>query len=176
MKALVTLLPEPYYKNILSLWKEMEERFGFTSVFDTPQPHITWQYGDDYKDGYLKILEDISLCNWLIEVQTDIVTWFAAEQPIIYLRVVKTPEIVDLHRVLWERLFPLCVNPAMLYAPGSWQPHVTLAMEERSWLKLPEVYRFLKTKDLRWSFRLDNLTVLIAKEEKASQVEKKFLI
>ncbi len=38
MKALVTLLPEPYYKNILSLWKEMEERFGFTSVFDTPSP------------------------------------------------------------------------------------------------------------------------------------------
>jgi 2'-5' RNA ligase len=176
MKALVTLLPEPYYKNILSLWKEMEERFGFTSVFDTPQPHITWQYGDDYKDGYLKILEDISLYNWLIEVQTDIVTWFAAEQPIIYLRVVKTPEIVDLHRVLWERLFPLCENPAMLYAPGSWQPHVTLAMEERSWLKLPEVHRFLKTIDLRWSFRLDNLTVLTAKEEKASQVEKKFLI
>ncbi len=109
-------------------------------------------------------------------MQTDIVTWFAAEQPIIYLRVVKTPEIVDLHRVLWERLFPLCENPAMLYAPGSWQPHVTLAMEERSWLKLPEVHRFLKTIDLRWSFRLDNLTVLTAKEEKASQVEKKFLI
>lgn len=176
MKALVTLLPDPYYQTILSLWGEMKERFGFRSVYVTPQPHITWQHGDNYRNEFLKILEEISLGNWQIEVRTDIVTWFAAEQPIVYLRVVKTPEIVDLHRVLWKRLFPLCENPAMLYAPGSWQPHVTLAMEERSWLKLPEVYRFLKTIDLRWSFRLDNLTVLTAKEEKALQVEKKFLI
>ena len=63
MKALVTLLPDPYYQTILSLWGEMKERFGFRSVYVTPQPHITWQHGDNYRNEFLKILEEISLGN-----------------------------------------------------------------------------------------------------------------
>lgn len=175
MKALVTLLPEPFYQKILSLWGDLEAEFGFNNIYATPQPHFTWQYGDNYRDGYLDFLNELCLLPREIEVRTDIVTWFAAVKPIIYLRVVKTPELADLHRILWERLFPLCENPSLLYAPDSWEPHITLAMEERDWLRLPEVYRFLKSRDLSWTFPLDNLTVLCQNDEKAARVEKEFV-
>lgn len=176
MKALVSLLPDRYCEEILSLWEEMEARFGFSDIYVAPQPHITWQYGDDYQGDYLGILDELFLNPSEIEVRTDLVTWFSAESPIVYLRVVETPELLELHRVLWDRLIPLCQNPSLLYAPGTWKPHITLSMECHSWLKLPELYRFLKTKQLSWNFRLDNLTVLFQNEEKAISVEKKILL
>lgn len=174
MKALVSLLPEPYYQTILNIWGELEARFGYTHIYQTPLPHFTWQLGDDYRGGYEKILDELLRTETPLEVQTDIVTWFSGQEPVVYLRIIKSPQLLQVHQSLWERLIPWCDNPSLLYAPSSWEPHITLSMEERSWCRLAELINFLKTKDLRWSFLVDNLTMLFQQDDQPAKVEKEF--
>ena len=174
MKALITVLPEPYYQTIMSLWVDLEERFGFKHVFTTPIPHFTWQLGDGYDDSYVGVLEKITRDLIPFEVQTDIVTWFSADRPIVYLRVRKSEQLLSFHRLLWEKLVCYCENPSMLYSIATWEPHITLSLEKRSWLLLPEVRRFLATKDLSWTFKTDNICMVYQTTEKVFKVERFF--
>lgn len=174
MRALVTILPEPYFQTIMSLWGDLEERFGFRHMYTTPMPHFTWQLGDDYKTGYAAVLEETLQGVSPFVVQTDIITWFSADRPIVYLRVVESEELLSFHRLLWEKLIPWCDNPSMLYSIENWVPHITLSMDERSWLKLPQVRRFLATKDLRWEMKADSVSMVYLTADTKAIVEKQF--
>ncbi len=174
MKAFVSLLPEPYYQAILNIWGELENKFGYNHIYQTPLPHFTWQLGDDYRAGYEEVLDEVCQSKTNLEIQTDIVTWFSGQEPVVYLRIVKTPQLRQVHQFLWERLIPYCENPSLLYAPSNWEPHITLSMEERSWCRLAELINFLKTKDLRWSFPVDNLTILSQQDDQPAIIEQKY--
>ena len=173
---MVTLLPEPYFQLVEEIWTELEAHFGCQHAYVRPKPHFTWQYAESYNEPYIQTLE--SLCSGLsaIEVQTDIVTRFSDLDPVVFLRIVPTPELLDLHRTLWEGLRPFRDKPSLLYQPGEWVPHITLSMNGQGWCDSVAVCDFLSSKDLQWSFKVEKLTMLSLSDENTWDKERNFLL
>ena len=48
MHGLVSLLPEPFYAQVESIWRELERDFGLTGIRVTPFPHFSWEGVEDY--------------------------------------------------------------------------------------------------------------------------------
>jgi 2'-5' RNA ligase len=174
MQALVSLLPEPYYQAVEDIWCEMENKFGCQHAYIRPKPHFTWQYAEVYENGYAETLDRV--CAWLapIEVQTDIITQFSEQDTVLFLRIVPTPGLLAVHQTLWDALKAFCKKPVLFYQPGTWIPHITLSMDDSAWCALDEGRNFLKSKDLRWTFQVDSLTMLILNNENAWGMEKDF--
>jgi 2'-5' RNA ligase len=175
MQALVSLLPEPYFQMVEKIWSDLETGFGCQHNYVRPKPHFTWQYADWYDESYAQVLE--KLCSGLsaIEVQTDIVTRFSESDPVVYLRIVPNAELLDLHRSIWEALSPFWHDPSWLYQPGIWVPHITLTMNEDGWCNPLAACDFLISKDLRWTFKVDRLTMLGLNDNNTWDDEKDFL-
>lgn len=178
MQALVTLLPEPYFQAIEDIWVELETRFDCQHVYARPKPHFTWQFAESYNDAYADALEDLCSVQSALEVQTDIVTRFSEFDPVVFLRIVPNPEMLDLHRKLWESLHPFCDKPSLLYQPGDWVPHITIksSMNEDGWCNPAAVRDFLLSRDLRWTFTVDRLTMLSLSGHNTWDDEKEFLL
>lgn len=176
MQALVTILPEPFFQAIEDIWVELESRFDCQHVYARPKPHFTWQYADSYDDSYAQALERICLDEKPFEVQTDIVTRFSTFDPVVFLRIVPTPEILELHQKLWDGLSPYWNKPSLLYQPGDWVPHITLSMTENGWCNPGEVREFLFSRDLRWTFKVDRLVMLSLNDQNSWDDEKEFLL
>jgi hypothetical protein len=175
MQALVTLLPEPYYQAVEGIWTELDAHFGCQHTFIRPKPHFTWQFADSYDEAYAQTLS--ILCTEIkpIEVQTDIVSRFSDKDPVMFLRIVPTTELLALHQQLWEALSPYWHNPSLFYQPGEWIPHITLSMNDTSMCDLEAAARFLNQKDLCWKFEIDRLMMFAWKEGFHWADEKEFL-
>lgn len=176
MQALVTLLPEPYFQEVEEIWTELEARFGCQHVYARPKPHFTWQYAESYDETYARTLE--SICSGLsaIEVQTDIVTRFSEFDPVVFLRIIPSLELLTLHGILWEGLRPFWDKPSLLYQPGSWVPHITLSMNEDEWRNPKAACDLLISKDLRWTFTVDRLTMLSLQDDNTWDDQRDFFL
>lgn len=160
MQALVTLLPEPFFQMVEDIWTELETGFGCQHTFTRPKPHFTWQYADSYDDAYAPKLEEICSGVSSFETQTDVVTRFSESDPVLFLRIVPTPELIALHQKLWEGLSPFWYKPSLLYQPADWVPHITLSMGTDSWCHQKAAIDFLTSLKLHWTFKVDRLTML----------------
>lgn len=176
MQALVTLLPEPYFQMVEKIWLELETRFGCQHAYARPKPHFTWQYADSYDEAYAQTLE--RLCSGLspIEVQTDIVTRFSESDPVVFLRIIPSHELLTLHGILWEGLRPFWDKPSLLYQPVNWVPHITLSMNEDGWCNPRAARDYLISKDLRWTFKVDRLTMLSLNDDNTWDDKKDFYL
>ncbi len=176
MQALVTILPEPFFQAIEDIWVELETRFECQQVYARPKPHFTWQFAESYDDAYAEVLEQLCSGQSAFEVQTDIVTRFSEFDPVVFLRIVPNPELLDLHRKMWEGLRPFWEKPSLLYQPGDWVPHITLSMNEDGWCNPAAVREFLFSRNLRWTFKVDRMTMLSLNDENSWGNEKEFLL
>ena len=172
MQALVTVLPDPYYQAVEELWAELDAKFGCQHVYVRPKPHFTWQYAEEYAPNYAEVLEQLCHKFAPIEVKTDVVTTFSELDPVLFVRIIQTPELLEIHRLLWEALLPLGHEPCMLYEPGVWVPHITLSNE--SWCNLAGAKKYLIDKDTRWTFMVETLVMLYLGDDNAWGVEQEF--
>jgi len=172
MQAVVSLLPEPYYSQVTQIWRELEERFGPKYVQITPIPHITWQLGESYQDeAVLADLHELTLKQAPFEIRTQGVDHFSGSSPVLFIDVCKSEKLLQLHSQLWNRLLPLTLEPSFLYSVETWQPHITLAMEDLSWEMMDGVTLYLEQLDLDWHFMVDNIAILCQQGDGKSQVE-----
>lgn len=176
MQALVTLLPEPFFQAIEDIWVELETCFDCQLTYVRPKPHFTWQLAETYDNAYAEALERLCSGQRAIEVQTDVVTRFSEFDPVVFLRIVPSPELLDLHRKLWEGLHSFWEKPSLLYQPGDWVPHITLSMNEDGWCNPEAVRQFLFSRDLRWTFTVDRLTMLSLNDQNTWGDEREFLL
>lgn len=174
MQALVSILPEPYYQAVEDIWFEMENKFGCQHAYSRPKPHFTWQYAESYEEDYTKVLDRVCTGLPTVEVRTDIITRFSNQDPVIFLRIVPTPDLLAVHKILWDSLAPIWKNPVLFYQPGTWVPHITLSMDGSVWCAFDESQDYLNNKDLRWTFKVDSLTMLSLDHENAWSTEKEF--
>jgi 2'-5' RNA ligase len=176
MQALVSLLPEPYFQEVEEIWTELEAHFGCQHTYVRPEPHFTWQYAESYEGAYVQTLEELCAGLSPIEIQTDIVTRFSQFDPVVFLRIIPNTQLLLHHQILWEGLRPFWNNPSFLYQPGEWIPHITLSMNKDGWCNSVAVREFLFSRDLRWTFTVDRLTMLSLTDQNTWGDEREFLL
>lgn len=161
MQGTITLLPEPYGKQVRSIWNSLDDHFGLKGVQVSPFPHFSWQIGESYEvASILPLLSDFVKTINPFEVSVKGVDLFTEEMPVLYLKVIPTAELCALHQKIWSLLLPYTLQPNLYYQPSTWQPHITLARGDFSVEMIPGVSDWVKRLDVNWNFICDNFTLV----------------
>lgn len=138
MYALISELNEPAAVHVMHLWRELNQRCGLEGIFNYPNPHFTWFSAEAVDvDRSIPILKMIAESAAPFEVQTSGIGLFPGDSPVLYLPVVKTNELISLHRLIWDQILPYAEEVNTFYSSATWVPHITLALRDLSAKNLP---------------------------------------
>jgi 2'-5' RNA ligase len=163
MDGLVSLLPEPYYQRVESIWNELKDTFQLTGILVTPYPHFSWQISENYDDERLKeVIRQLASEAQRFSVRTSGIGIFSGPQPVIYIPIVKNRALIEFHARIWERAAPTAVggSPSPYYHPDHWMPHISLAYSDIHENNIAKVMTYLAFKSYDWEMEIDNLSFI----------------
>ncbi len=127
MHGIVSLLPEQYYHHVERLWAELQQEFSVRGVYVTPYPHFSYQVALYYDlDKVASVLERIAENISTFQVRTSGVGIFTGASPVIYIPVVRSLELSQLHEEIWNELSEAGSGIQEYYSPAQWMPHITV--------------------------------------------------
>lgn len=157
MDGIVSLLPQPFYQQVEELWDELEEKFGLTGIRVTPYPHFSWEIADHYhQPGLELVLKTIAQRTKPFTVTTTGLGVFSGEQPVIFIPVVKSPELSAFHQQVWKALLSVGEGISDLYSPRQWLPHISLAYMDVNGENIGAIMQALAMRTYNWQFQVDN--------------------
>lgn len=163
MDGLVSLLPEPYYKQVEIIWDELEDAFQLSGIRVTPYPHFSWQIAENYDNLRLENeIRKIGSETQRFSVRTSGIGIFSGPQPVIYIPVVKNQALIDFHAHLWELAAPTTIgeSPCAYYHPEYWMPHISLAYSDVNVDNIAQVMTYLAFQSFNWEMEIDNLAFI----------------
>lgn len=161
MHGLVSLLPEPFYQQVESIWQSLENELGLRGIRVTPYPHFSWQIAEDYDlDRLQPILEQIASHTKPFPAYTTGIGLFTGVRPVIFISLVKTPELMRFHSLVWERVLGTSTAASPYYSPENWVPHISLAYEDVTRENIGEVMKKLAFRSYSWEMQVDNLAFI----------------
>lgn len=161
MHAIVSLLDQVYYMEIEDLWAELDRKFGVRSIYLTACPHFSYQVAEGYEVEALEAaLQSVALNMAPFQIRTGGLGIFTGSNPVLFVPVVRTPELSELHQRLWDELSETARGLLGNYSPERWIPHITLAHADIDKNNLPKVIHLLGERDFDWEVQVDNLSFL----------------
>jgi len=161
MHGIVSLLPQPYYKKVESLWDELESQFGLKGIRVTPFPHFSWQIGEEYDLPALKlVLSTVAKQTKPFPVTATGVGIFSGPNPVIFIPVIKSPQLVRFHQQVWKALMNTGQGFSDYYSPQNWVPHISLAYMDVNQQNISGVTQHLAFQSLYWEFEVNNFTYI----------------
>jgi len=143
------------------IWDILEYYCNLFEIKTLPNPHLSWQSAKTYAIQSLDDrLKDFTNSINPILLRTSGLGIFTGKSPILYLPIVKTNELIKIHKNLWERLRDLSVIPNQFYSPDNWIPHITIAYGDVTVEKISCAIRQLGDLNYEISILIDNITVL----------------
>lgn len=164
MFAIASLLDTASDQNTRDLWQFLMGQCGLFGIFTTPTPHISWQVADQYSDHTVAQLERFSKLVDPISVPVSGLGIFAGEKPIVYLSLVKTPRLMEIHHLIWTILTGYGTNLNRYYSSEQWVPHITLAYRDTSPENMMCALEGLAFKPLETRIVIDNLALIYSTE------------
>ncbi|OJX48191.1 MAG: hypothetical protein BGO78_13035 [Chloroflexi bacterium 44-23] len=175
MNAIISLLPLPFADRVKDTWQELETRFGLIGIQRAPYPHFSWQGAERYEQqGLLLTLQTIANMIEPFAIQTGGVRYFAGEMPVVFIEVIKTPQLARLHQQIWNATRPLSTTFNPYYAPQQWQPHITLAMGDLPMEMLPKVLAWLQPQEFSWQIDIEQFSYYQESNNQAGQLTHHF--
>jgi 2'-5' RNA ligase len=163
MDGLVSLLPDPYYRHVETLWDELEEIGQLSGIRVTPYPHFSWQIAECYDQNRLEMLiQQFAAKAVRFSVRTSGIGIFCGLKPVIYIPIVKNEELLNFHARLWELAAPAAIEdaPSPYYHPERWMPHISLAYGDVSPDNIATVLTHLAFKDYNWEMEVNNIAYI----------------
>ncbi len=144
-----------------AMWERLAAVCNLTDSRNTPAPHFSWQAASAYDlQASKKVLASISEAARSFSVQTAGIGIFTGEQPILYLALVKTTKLLELHYSIWERLQPYAIDANTRYVPELWVPHITLAHQALTRPGLECLLQRLIYQPLEFTLVVENIALL----------------
>jgi 2'-5' RNA ligase len=162
MQAVISLVDEHHRQQVSSLWEELKREFRIGATSErVPFPHFTYHGAISYDEMPLRsALEHIASETDPFEVETDGIGIFTGPNPVLYLPVVRSAVLADIHQQIWQALETIGVGITPTYDPRHWIPHITLAQGDITPTHLPEVMQILSARRFSWRIPITNLTVI----------------
>jgi 2'-5' RNA ligase len=131
MIAIASLLNMYANQQVQRMWDLLDANCGLSEMKLTPLPHFTWQSAENYKLDITETnLRRITSRFKPFVVLTAGVGIFTGPMPVLYVALVKTQIMVDIHQMLWNELTPFGTLVNEYYSPTRWMPHITLAIRD----------------------------------------------
>lgn len=167
MYALTTLFdlaPEPAFARI---WQKLKVNCGLVTADEASYVHLSWQGALDYHlepvhDGLLEIARVTSG----FQIQMAGMGIFTGKEPVLYLNIVKSRELMSLQELLWEKLNPFAVEMNAYYAPQAWVPHVTLTYGKLLPADISCAVQELMYEPFAATLKVDHLAMIYMREGK----------
>ena len=162
MNGVVSLLDDEHYRLVEQVWEELERDFGVRGVYATSFPHFTFQVSEDYDLRAVgSALHRLAAGLSPFTVRTAGLGVFTSARPVLYVPVVRGPELERLHRDVWEAVGGAPTGEAArYYAPEMWLPHVTLAQGDVDYDRLGEIVGALARRNFHWEMEVNNLSLI----------------
>ena len=162
MQAVISVLDEHHRQQVVCLWEELKREFHIRATSErVPFPHFTYQGALSYEETPLcSALEQVAGETDPFEVETDGIGIFTGPNPVLYLPVVRSSVLSQIHHRLWQALVTTGVGISPTYGPRHWIPHITLAQGDITHTQLPAVMQMLSARSFSWRMPIDNLTVI----------------
>lgn len=160
MQGIVSALPQPYEQKVLTIWEQMERLYGAKFAQTALIPHITWHLAMQNYDMERLIPKLDSFCKLLRPLQVNVKGAASFPGSTIYLKVIKSATLSNLHQNLCELLKPFAHSPNLLYIPQNWVPHITIVHQDLSDNLIKEVLESLNKQAVDWVFQTDNFVIL----------------
>lgn len=161
MIAITSLLDTVTSERVSDLTSNLESKFGLNGVKITPYPHLTALTAEIPDMEELKeYLELTCLETRKITVRTTGIGVFPGLNPVIFIPVLRTPPLNDLHGRLHRDIAEMSTEMGVYYNPNLWLPHITLALGDTTPEVLGPVLSYLCNYNFNWEITLDNLTIM----------------
>ncbi|HYE15845.1 MAG TPA: 2'-5' RNA ligase family protein [Pyrinomonadaceae bacterium] len=162
MQGLVTLLDDRHYARVEAVWEELGQKFDVRGMYVNAFPHFSYQVAESYEDAACeRLLGEIASRTRPFRVRTAGLGIFTVSTPILYIPLVRSPHLSQLHREIWDgarQAVPGAV--AHYYHPDEWAPHITLAQGDIDQDKLAEIVRVLSLRNFHWELTVNNLAII----------------
>ncbi len=175
MHGIVTLLDKDHYQLIEDLWAELERRFSVHGVYITPYPHFSYHVAQDYDlDRIEPVIKRITSNITTFKVRTSGLGIFTGASPVLYIPVVRSLELTQLHEEIWQEITTASSGAQEYYHPEQWMPHITIGFGDINKDNLSQIIPFLANRDFKWEITIDNIAVIYdtgTKQELKSRFE-----
>lgn len=160
MYGVVSLLDDEHDRQVRLLWAELEEKVGLRGMLVMPLPHFSYHVAEEYNVPRLKnVLGRVARATAPFFVETSGLGIFTGTQPVLYLPIVRTLPLSQLHRKLWRELANTGTGILDYYHPDHWMPHITIGYGDMTPETLSEAARLLSLRDVAWKIRIENLAL-----------------
>jgi 2'-5' RNA ligase len=161
MHGIVTLLDNDHYQLIEDLWAELKREFSVQGVYVTPYPHFSYHVVQDYDVNKIEpVLDRIASNVTTFTVRTSGLGIFTGTSPVLYISVVRSLELTQLHQELWEQISTASSGIAEYYHPDQWMPHITIGFADIRKENLSQIIPFLAERDFSWDITVGNLALI----------------
>src|SRR5436305_5761825 len=175
MDGIVSFLDSKHNQLIEELWAELKREFTVQGVYITPYPHFSYHVAQDYDvDKVEPVLERITSNIMTFKVRTSGLGIFTGASPVLYLPVVRSLELTQLHQELWEQISTASSGIVEYYHPDQWMPHITIGFGDINKNNLSQIIPFLANRDFNWEITVNNIAVIYdsgTKQELKSRFE-----
>jgi len=131
MYAIISRLDPDSATIVSNLWRRLCKTCGLKEIYNLPTPHFTWFLAEDLdKERVIPLIRQIALMHDPFRVHTFGLGIFSGEKPVLYLPIVKSIEMIHLHRAIWNQIQPYGEDSKLYYSPRLWVPHITLALKD----------------------------------------------
>lgn len=163
MQDIASLLDKDNDPATREIWNDLEKSCRLSGIRLSPTPHFTW-FGCDYfvEDETINAIEEISCLFDSFIIHTTGVGIFTTSTPVLYLPIIKSKKLLEMHEVIWGKLSKYGKNVSKIYEPELWIPHITLAHNELSAESLTCAVENFLNKPLDLQFKVDNLALIYA--------------
>ncbi|HEY9722683.1 MAG TPA: 2'-5' RNA ligase family protein [Oscillatoriaceae cyanobacterium] len=165
--GLVSLLEGTSERKLKALWAELQTEFGVRGGGPVPIAHLAYQVAGQYHVPALHdALARLARSRRPFTVQVSDVEVIEGPEPVIFLRVVRSSDLLSFQHDVWEGTYFAADELPPHYHPDRWVPHLTIANQRLSDGELARVIEFLTAKDLQWQLKIDNLALIMPGKER----------
>lgn len=161
MYAIISELDADATESVRLLWFKLRNLCGLKAIYDLPTPHLTWFAAEDLDvQSSTPIIDNLAERNCGFATQSFGLGVFTGVRPVLYLPLVKTQEMIDIHNQVWEEIPAFAKQTNRYYEPLYWMPHITLAVNDLSSENLTCALDTLAFETLDILVSVDNMIVV----------------
>lgn len=175
MYAIISEINSRSSEKVTQIWHGLCKACGLEEIYTLPTPHFSWLVagGMDLAQAKSKVASMITRVPE-IRTYTSGLGIFSGILPVLFLPMVKTMDMINLHQEIWDQVGPHCSKVNMYYSPSLWMPHITLALKDLDKEKLACAVNAYAFEQLELSVTMTSLALAESEDKKIGNILHRF--
>lgn len=157
--GVVALFETDITSRVNDLWVLFERLLGHHPEALAPFAHLSFHGAERYKTAALAT-DLVRLASELepITIYSSGLGIFTGPAPVLYISVVRTPELSAFHETVWQLADKHAIETNPYYHPAQWVPHITLGHSGLQNGDLVTLVKAVHEQSFSWPIRITSLS------------------